>query len=107
MDIPAEGFEKDGYVYPAPVGSYPQGRSPLGCDDVAGNVAEWCGDWYDRQYYRVAPDDNPPGPAAGRMKVVRGGSSQSMPSSVRCAGRVKREPEFRSYTLGFRCAKDL
>ncbi|MBI2920109.1 MAG: SUMF1/EgtB/PvdO family nonheme iron enzyme [Planctomycetes bacterium] len=82
-DVSASGREKDGYIYPAPVGSFPGGRSPFGCDDMAGNAAEWCAE-----------------------RVVRGGSSRSSPSSIRCAAREAREPEFRTFTLGFRCAKD-
>ncbi len=91
-DVSASGFEKDGFIYPAPVGSFPGGRSPFGCDDMAGNAAEWCSDAW-------------PG-AAGAERVVRGGGSANAPSSVRCAARVHYEPEFRIHTLGFRCAKD-
>ncbi|MFV1994467.1 MAG: formylglycine-generating enzyme family protein [Verrucomicrobiales bacterium] len=82
-DVPSQGYERDGYIYSAPVGSYPQGRSPFGCDDMAGNAAEWCAE-----------------------RVVRGGSSRSLPSSVRSTASLIREPEFRTFTLGFRCAKD-
>lgn len=106
-DISATGFEKDGYIYAAPVGSFPEGRSPLGCDDMAGNVAEWCNDWYQEDYYGNAPAHNPRGPVSGRLRVVRGGSSQNLPSSVRSAARFSYEPEFRNFALGVRCAKDL
>jgi len=106
MDITARGKEKDGFIYAAPVGSYPEGRSPLGCDDMAGNVSEWCADRYQSDYYRSAPGVNPPGPTSGRLRVIRGGSSQNLPSSLRCAKRFAYEPEFRTFTLGFRCAKD-
>lgn len=95
MDVSAQGREKDGYIYPAPVGSFPAGRSPFGCDDMAGNVAEWCADAYRSD---AAP--------AGRDRAIRGGGSQNGPSSVRCAARAHQEPEFRTFTLGFRCAKD-
>ena len=90
-DVSAQGYEKDGYIYAAPVGSYPGGRSPFGCDDMAGNVAEWCSDAYD---------------SSGTARAIRGGSSRSAPSSTRCAAREGREPGFRTFTLGFRCAKD-
>ena len=106
-DVPQKKEDRDGYVYSAPVGSYPESESPFGCLDMAGNVAEWCADWYDPDYYQAAPPDNPPGPADGTHRVIRGGSSQSVPSGVRCSARDFAEPEFRKFTLGFRCAKDL
>jgi formylglycine-generating enzyme required for sulfatase activity len=107
IDAPPAGSGKDGYLYSAPVGSFPQGRSPIGCEDMAGNVSEWVADWYDGKYYEIAPDADPAGPADGCCaRVVRGGSWRSMPGSVRCARRARNEPGFRSYTLGFRCAKD-
>jgi len=106
-DVNSKGREKDGFVYPAPVGSFPSGRSPFGCDDMAGNAAEWVADWYSVDTYATGSAGNPTGPATGTERTVRGGSSQNMPSGVRCAIRYHREPEFRFFTLGFRCAKDL
>jgi len=105
-DVRAKGREKDGYIYPAPVGQYPAGRSPFGCDDMAGNAAEWVADWYAPDAYVTGPVENPGGPSAGDERVVRGGSSQNYPSYTRCAVRAHREPEFRTFVLGFRCAKD-
>lgn len=46
----------------------------LGLHDMSGNVAEWCQDWYGEAYYVGSPRDNPPGPAAGEKRVLRGGS---------------------------------
>ena len=106
IDIPARGKEKDGFIYAAPVGSFPKGQSPLGCDDMAGNVSEWCADWYRSDYYRSASRVDPSGPTTGQLKVIRGGSSQNLPSSLHCAKRFAYEPEYRTFTLGFRCAKD-
>lgn len=105
QDVSAGGTEKDGYIYPAPVASFPGGRSPFGVDDMAGNVAEWSADWYDPNYYGEGATTNPTGPAEGRTRVVRGGSSRNAPSSVRAAKRSFHEPEFKTFTLGFRCAK--
>jgi formylglycine-generating enzyme required for sulfatase activity len=106
-DVNAKGKEKDGFIYPAPVGSFPAGRSPYGCEDMAGNAAEWCADWYSTDTYKTVGSDNPAGPGSGAERVIRGGSSQNMASSVRCAARQHHEPDFRSYVVGFRCAKDL
>jgi formylglycine-generating enzyme required for sulfatase activity len=53
------------------VGSYP--ANAFGLYDLRGNVWEWCADWFDRSYYSRSPRDDPQGPAAGFLKVVRGG----------------------------------
>jgi formylglycine-generating enzyme required for sulfatase activity len=105
-DISDEGHEKDGFIYPAPVGTFPGGNSPFGCCDMAGNVAEWCADWYQADAYQQLAAVDPTGPAQGTLRAVRGGSSKSGPNTVRCANRAFHEPEFRGFTLGFRCAKD-
>ena len=102
-DVNSKGREKDGFIYPAPVGSFPEGRSPFGCDDMAGNAAEWCADWYQAAGVTV----DPTGPARGAERAVRGGSSQNMPSGVRCSVRYHHEPDFKTFSLGFRCAKDI
>lgn len=107
QDVSTKSTEKDGFIYPAPVGSFKEGMSPAGCYDLAGNAAEWCSDWYQGDYYKAAPTENPQGPDAGKLRVVRGGSSQNLASSVRCAKRFSYEPDFRSFSLGFRCVKDF
>ena len=55
------------------VGSYLAGASPYGALDMAGNVWEWVNDWYNGSYYSVSPPVNPPGPATGSLRVLRGG----------------------------------
>ncbi len=63
----------DGYAYTAPVESYPQGASPYGMLNMAGNVWEWCNDWYGSDYYKKSSYKNPMGPASGTNRVLRGG----------------------------------
>jgi formylglycine-generating enzyme required for sulfatase activity len=87
------------------VGSYEDGKSPYGINDMAGNVWEWVSDWYDPEYYKTAPLRNPTGPATGTSKVVRGGSWGSGPESLRSAKRETHVPSFQGYGTGFRCAK--
>jgi sulfatase modifying factor 1 len=58
----------------ARVGRYPQGASPYGVLDMAGNACDWCADWYDETYYQNAPDRNPTGPPSGEKRVLRGGA---------------------------------
>jgi formylglycine-generating enzyme required for sulfatase activity len=98
----------DGYMYTAPVGSYPDGASPYGALDMAGNVREWVADWYGSDYYGRSPSQNPPGPDSGDSKVLRGGSSYSGVSRVRPAYRFSNHPAdsyFGVSFVGFRCAR--
>ena len=94
----------DGHRDTAPVGSYPDGRSPIGVYDMAGNVMEWVGDWYDRRYYGEATDTNPLGPLEGEFKVIRGGSWLSAVEEVGVTARTSFDPTVARANLGFRCA---
>jgi len=86
------------------VGSYPDGASPYGCMDMAGNVWEWVTDPYQRDYYQAAPDRNPQGPNQGASRVVRGGSWALPQSLTRSASRFEFIPWVGRDDLGFRCA---
>ncbi len=98
---------KRGIRYPplANVNRYDRGVSPYGVYQMAGNVAEWVADWFDQDYYRRGPRENPRGPETGDTKVFRGGSWNEDPEVARSAGRVSYPPDYRSYLIGFRCAR--
>jgi eukaryotic-like serine/threonine-protein kinase len=93
----------DGYMFTAPVGSYPAGASPYGVLDMAGNVGERVSDWYGAAYYASSPARNPTGLSAGEYHVIRGGSWSRMARYVRAAARYKYLQKNRSNGLGFRC----
>ena len=105
---PARGRGADGYRVSAPVGSFPDGVSPFGLLDMAGNVEEWVQDWHDPYYYRRSKETrNPTGPAKGSKKVIKGGSYGTDKWHIRVATRLWGRPSDRSVQLGFRCASDL
>jgi formylglycine-generating enzyme required for sulfatase activity len=89
-----------GYAESSPVGSFPLGASPFGIEDMAGNVWEWCLDYYEA--YRPGPKINPRGPTSGAKRVYRGGSWKSRFSSLRTTVRGSNVPGFSCNDLGFR-----
>jgi formylglycine-generating enzyme required for sulfatase activity len=94
----------DAYYRAAPVGSFPEGASPYGALDMAGNVWEWCADWFDHTYYPVAPAKNPTGPAEPKpWRSVRGGGFSSPPSDAVASNRSKHKPDGIIHHLGCRC----
>ena len=93
----------DGYTFTAPVGSYPDGASPYGVLDMAGNVGERVSDWYGAAYYASSPGRNPTGLSSGEYHVIWGGSWSRMARYVRAAARYKYLQKNRSNGLGFRC----
>jgi formylglycine-generating enzyme required for sulfatase activity len=95
----------DGYADTAPVGNYPNGASPYGALDMAGNVWEWVADWYGEDYYAGSPDRNPQGADSGEMRVLRGGSWSFDQEGVRAANRSSSEPSGLYGDVGFRCAR--
>jgi formylglycine-generating enzyme required for sulfatase activity len=97
---------EDSFEFSAPVGSYPQGASPYGLLDMAGNVWEWCRDWFGSDYYNKSPGRNPPGPGIGIRRVMRGGSWSSYASYLLCAVRNSVTPSYRGFNLGFRLCQD-
>jgi eukaryotic-like serine/threonine-protein kinase len=96
----------DGYADTAPVGTYPDGRSPLGMYDMSGNVMEWVSDWYDRRFYVDSTDTNPLGPPEGEFRALRGGSWLSAEEDLFVYVRSSFDPTVTRANLGFRCAMD-
>ena len=122
----ARGTEDDGRVYPwgdligcahanyqgqdgclgkiAPVGTHPIGASPYGVLDLSGNVREWVVDWHHKDYFALAPDENPEGPSTGEYKLLCGGSYAEDSSYVTISSRSVVDPNTAHGTNGFRCA---
>lgn len=90
----------------APVGSYPEGASPFGVMDLAGNAWEWTADWYNWKYYSISPEINPQGPEQGGTKVVHGGGFDYGWKHLRIAYTTDHDPKEHKIGFGFRCVMD-
>jgi formylglycine-generating enzyme required for sulfatase activity len=90
----------DGYPETSPVGAFPFGASPFGVEDMAGNVWEWCLDYFEP--YRGVAKVNPRGPTAGAKRAIRGGSWKSRFNSLRGTARNSNVPNYSCNDLGFR-----
>jgi formylglycine-generating enzyme required for sulfatase activity len=91
-----------------PIGSYPDCVSPYGVLDMAGNIEEWCADWYGPYPGTPAgptPPRDPRGPEQGRMRVLRGGGWLDQPLFLRAARRYRNNPNDRKVRNGFRCVR--
>jgi len=87
------------------VDKYDNAASPYGVQQLAGNVAEWVADWYDKDYYQTAPDRNPKGPDTGTNRAFRGGGWIDSTPTVRASQRNGAPPNTKMNWLGFRCAQ--
>jgi formylglycine-generating enzyme len=88
------------------VNEYPEGRSPYDVWDMSGNVYEWCGDYYDGDYYRSSPTTNPKGPDGGQERLVRGGCFAETRAGLRVTFRKGVNEVATRDNIGFRVGMD-
>ena len=102
IPVDDSGYSNDGARYTASVGNYVSGISPFGLYDMAGNVSEWCLDWYANDF----PEDtiNPTGAEIGLWRSYRGGSFKNYPEELTTTYRFRYDPSARKDDLGCRCA---
>ena len=106
-DFPVDNTGADGFIGAAPIDSFePNG---FGFYNMAGNVWEWCNDWFSPSFHQTASKENPSGPDVGTAKVMRGGSylcHDSYCNRYRVAARSSNTHDSSTGNLGFRVAAD-
>jgi sulfatase modifying factor 1 len=95
----------DGYAHTAPVGQFLPNE--LGVYDMSGNVWEWCWDFFDEDYYKNSPKEDPRGSNIGGYRIVRGGSWRNFKEEVRCAYRREKSPSRGNFNTGFRLVRTV
>ena len=106
-DFPARNTAADGHAGTAPVAAFKP--NAYGLYNTAGNVWEWCVDWFSADFHRAGPRADPSGPPGGQARVVCGGSylcHHSYCNRYRVAARSANTPDSATGNTGFRCAAD-
>ena len=107
-DLGPNGYNAVGSVggspQTSPVGSF--GANGYGLYDMAGNLMEWCWDWYGTPYGQPTTN-NPTGPANGKSHPLRGGLWGGSAFDARCAHRFYLKPDYADFDVGFRCMRGL
>ena len=108
--FPEENTGEDGYLATAPADAFPP--NGYGLYNVAGNVWEWCADWFSADFHTTEAYSqvDPTGPETGTSRVMRGGSylcHESWCNRYRVAARSKNTPDSSTGNIGFRCVADL
>jgi formylglycine-generating enzyme required for sulfatase activity len=96
------GLNSDGKTHP--VGQ--KKPNELGIYDMNGNAWEWCWDWFDGNYYRTSPRDNPKGPVTGKTRIYRGGGAGGHYFWMTTTGRYTYPPAYHHWFIGFRIVKN-
>ncbi|MGA2742092.1 MAG: formylglycine-generating enzyme family protein [Bryobacteraceae bacterium] len=106
-EFPTHDTAEDGFAGTCPVDAFPP--NGYGLYSVAGNVWEWCLDWFSPDFHRIGARVNPVGAPSGTAKVMKGGSylcHASYCNRYRVAARTSNTPDSSTTNIGFRCVRD-